>query len=139
VSEKREKVTVDDIIGLIKTEPTDSVEEVRKLRDGEKQFTTEDIDVDIHNIREVTIIKRFGVEMPQHIVCNLMNRYDKAITDLAEECDEMSNLLRQYEDTGRRMHNRNERLSRDWDRLCQHLVDMQLMTDDEILKVIMND
>ena len=36
MTEKRDKVNVEDIIGLIKTnEPTDSVEEVRKLRGRE--------------------------------------------------------------------------------------------------------
>ena len=51
---KRDKVTVDDIIGIVHTdEPTDSVEEVRKLRGRNERFIVDDagtlIDIETRN------------------------------------------------------------------------------------------
>ena len=50
---KKDKVTVDDIIGIVKCEQTDSVEEVRKLRGRNERFIVDDagtlIDIETRN------------------------------------------------------------------------------------------
>lgn len=56
--------------------------------------------------------------------CNLLNKQDRKINVL------QGSLKRQK--------NRNCRLQRDFDRLYQHIVDMGLMTEDEIFKVVTN-
>ena len=47
MTEKRDKVTVDDIIGIVECEATDSVEEVKRLRGRETK--TENIHKDCEN------------------------------------------------------------------------------------------
>jgi hypothetical protein len=47
MTEKRNKVTVDDIIGIVECEATDSVEEVKRLRGRETK--TENIHQDCEN------------------------------------------------------------------------------------------
>ena len=124
--EMREKVKVDDVIGLIKTEPTNSVEEVRKLRETFAIVEKEGLDIITNN----------GIELPQSTACDLLNTYAQTVRKLTEENERQEIALKQYRDKESRMHLKYKRLSKDWDRLCQHLIDMQLMTDDEIVKVI---
>ena len=55
------------------------------------------------------------------------------VVDLMNKLDAENKALH---DRNRRLRNRNQRLHQDWDKLYQHLLDMGLMTDEEILKVI---
>ena len=58
---------------------------------------------------------------------------DNGVKMTHEEIVHMLNRL--YEDN-QRLRNKNRRLYKDWDKLYQHIIDMQLMTEEEILKVL---
>ena len=58
------------------------------------------------------------------------------LNGLHEENQKQKTTIRMLEQQSQRQINRNDRLHKDWDRLYQHLLDMGLMTDEEILKVI---
>ena len=60
----------------------------------------------------------------------------KILNELHEENQKQKTIIRMLEQQSQRQINRNDRLHKDWDRLYQHLLDMGLMTDEEILKVI---
>jgi hypothetical protein len=70
-----------------------------------------------------------GVKMTHKQIVDCLN-------NLNEENQKQKTSLRMLEQQSQRQINRNERLHKDWDRLWQHLIDMGLMTDEEILKVI---
>lgn len=63
----------------------------------------------------------------------------KLVNDLDNENEQNKTTIRMLEQQSQRQISRNERLRKDWDRLYQHLLDMGLMTDEEILKVVWND
>ena len=58
------------------------------------------------------------------------------LNELHEENEKQKTTIRMLEQQSQRQINRNDRLHKDWDKLYQHLLDMGLMTDEEILKVI---
>ena len=89
---KKDKVTVDDIIGIVKCEQTDSVEEVRKLRGrkNEKRFThSENI---LHDaLAKSKTIKVDTIEDAE-ILCDVLNDlnykaelFDK-VMDITMDC-----------------------------------------------------
>ena len=64
---------------------------------------------------------------------------EELLNALHEENHEQKTTIRMLEQKIQRQINRNNRLHKDWDRLYQHLLDMDLMTDEEILKVVWNE
>ena len=95
---KKDKITVDDIIGIVHTdEPTDSVEEVRKLRGRNERFIIDTAG---------TLIDMVTRDTYDYVseVCPLLNGMAKENENLKDEVyEEMDNALTVlrdlYEDT----------------------------------------
>ena len=124
MTEKRDKVNVDDIIGLIKTdERTDSVEEVRKLRGREtmteKRFTIVNMGLEGRLIKEdgkiITLERVVDLlnenEQLKQSVNNLKDtiikitiayqrKYDRTIVDLVDEVhdEDITDLINELQE-----------------------------------------
>jgi len=65
-----------------------------------------------------------------------MIQASKLLNDLQEETQDQEVAIKRLNCENVRLRNRNRLMSKDFDRLTQHLIDMNLMTEEEILKVI---
>ena len=111
---KRDKVTVDEVIGLIHTdEPTDSVEEVCKLRGRTNE--------------------RFIVDTAGTLIdMETRNTYDY-VSDVVDLLNGQQEYIQSLKNSYNRCRSTNRALHKDWDKLWRICIDNG-MTEDEILK-----
>ena len=83
---KKDKVTVDDIIGIVKCEQTDSVEEVKKLRGRNERFIVDTAGT------LVDMVTRDTFDYVSDVV-GLLNGYDKENEQLKKELEENKELI----------------------------------------------
>ena len=119
--EKSERVTVDDIIGLIKTdEPTNSVEEVRKLRgrETEKRFTIVNMGLDGR------LIKEDGKIIELERVVDLLNENEKLKSEIEKLSYANEDLLSEKRNW-QRMSDEYCKLSEENEQLKQEVEDLK--------------
>ena len=86
-----------------------------------------------------TLVKADVFDNEEFVCCTLsvwVEQLVDLLNELHEENEKQKTTIRMLEQQSQRQINRNDRLHKDWDKLYQHLLDMGLMTDEEILKVI---
>ena len=118
---KRDKVTVDEVIGLIHTDkPTDSVEEVRKLRGRKnKRFTVFQDSYDTIYIKDKDIYRGDGLRIgdEEYVkfenvlkVVDLLNKFNEENEQLQHK---LSQQEMEYATTAYRQAEENEQLRKD--------------------------
>ena len=64
------------------------------------------------------------------------NCEDDNIQDLCDLLNELNDENERLKDSKNRLYNRHDRLSKDWDKLYDEILQRGLMTEEEILKVV---
>jgi len=135
---KKEKTNLNDIIGIIKTdEPTNSVNEVRKLRGRENKFT---VYINWRNkekgITNEVVLKDGGQPIAEivsyedaWILRDMLNEY---VHQLQQQEMEYATTNHRLAEDNERLRNKNNRLHKDFDKLYE--LCREHYTDEEIIK-----
>ena len=112
---KKDKVTVDDIIGIVKCEQTDSVEEVRKLRGR----TNERFMVDTAGTL-IDMVTRDTFDYVSDVV-DLLNELTDVNNQLQKQNDNLVNMIARVQCRADLIKEENEQLKADKQRLIDFI------------------